>query len=64
MIVNSLKYFITNFNIKGLIALLFTSILDADADSYNRTAPYLRQPEKTAGPTHTGHALGIILKDL
>lgn len=64
MIVSSLKYLIININIQGLIVLLFTSILNTDADSFSRNAPYFQEPEKTAGPVSTRHALRIILKDL
>lgn len=64
MIVSSLKYLIININIQGLIVLLFTSVLNIDADSFGRNAPYFHEPEKTAGPVNTWHALRIILKDL
>lgn len=53
MIVSSLKYLIININIQGLIVLLFTSVLNIDADSFGRNAPYFHEPEKTAGPVNT-----------
>jgi len=64
MIVSSLKCLIIHFNIQGLIVLLFTSILNMDADSFSGNVPYLHQSEKTAGSANTWHALRTIPKDL